>query len=136
MVNLAQRKSVADDRLALLVQVGEDVGRIKQLRVTQVAHRAAFPVRLEYTLAEGSLVKSLDGEPGDVSATHLIDDSDSEIGSKKLDILACNRESAGGGIVRDDHCWPQSSVLPAVEPMEIDQRPGFVHGATKPNVVV
>ena len=44
-------------------------------------------------------MKSLDRESGDVSATYLVDDGDSEIGFQELDVLARNRERAGGGII-------------------------------------
>ena len=38
--------------MALLVEVGEDVGGIEQLNVRQITHRAALSVGLEHTLAK------------------------------------------------------------------------------------
>ena len=81
-------------------------------------------------------MKSLDRQAGDVSAPYLVNDGDAEIGSKKLNIVASDGKRAGGGIVSDNHSWPQRAVLPAVQTTKVDQWSRFVHCATKSIVVV
>lgn len=58
VMNLTERKAVADHRLAVRIAVGNDVRRIQEFRVAQLAEGALAAVGLQDTRAEGPLVNS------------------------------------------------------------------------------
>jgi hypothetical protein len=59
VVELAQRQTIGHDRLAQRVPIGQNVGRVKQLRMVQPAHGACLPVRTQHAYAEVCLVQAL-----------------------------------------------------------------------------
>jgi hypothetical protein len=56
VMELAERKPVTNGRFTVRMAVGQDVSGFEQLRVLQVADRAAPLVRLEHTFSEPLLV--------------------------------------------------------------------------------
>lgn len=58
VVQLAECQAVGDGRFAAL-SVRNDVRRVYQIDVAQIAQRTMFPVRLQDTLAKPLLVKAL-----------------------------------------------------------------------------
>lgn len=68
MVELAEGDAVLDPRLAQLLPVRHDVGRVEELRVAQAAEGALLSVRPEHPLPERALVKPPADQRGDVPA--------------------------------------------------------------------
>jgi hypothetical protein len=58
MVELAQRKAVGHQRLALWVAVGNNMGGVEKLKVPQTAQGSLLLVCLDDPFAEGTLVQS------------------------------------------------------------------------------
>jgi len=57
VVNLRQRQPICDPRLThLLVGIGNDMGRVEELRLRQPRDGTAFPVRAQHGVAERHLV--------------------------------------------------------------------------------
>ena len=61
VVDLAERQTVLDDRLAAIIRVGDDVRRIKELDVRQPADSAPARVGVDDDIAEGTLVEPMPG---------------------------------------------------------------------------
>jgi hypothetical protein len=73
VVQLAERKTVRNDRLASRVTVRQDVRGLEQLAMSQTADAAAQPIGVKNTFAERRLVHPLGGENGDVASLDLVD---------------------------------------------------------------
>jgi len=58
MMNLAQRKTVGNDWIAVRMSIGQDVGGIKEFKMAESADRATLSVSEEHAFAELRLVHS------------------------------------------------------------------------------
>lgn len=76
MVDRAEGEAVADDRLARLLGVGDDVRRIEEPNLPEPADRAAVSVRGEHDAAELRLVDALPDLANDVAPLDLVGDVD------------------------------------------------------------
>src|SRR6266849_294367 len=72
----AEAQAVADDRLARLLGVGDDVRRVEEPQLAQPADSAAIPVGGEYRAAELRLVDALLHLADDVAALDFVWDVD------------------------------------------------------------
>src|SRR3954463_2481757 len=78
VVQLAERETVANDRLALELAVRGDVRSIEQLVVPQPAQRASLLVRTHHALTKSNQVKAAAERGGHICPTRLWILSDAE----------------------------------------------------------
>ena len=73
VVELAERKTIRNDRLTERMAVGEEVRSVEQFPVPQPADGTGLSVCVENPSTERGLVEALDGESGDVTAPSVRD---------------------------------------------------------------
>jgi hypothetical protein len=69
VVELAERKPIANGRFALWMAVRQDVSGFEQLRMLQVAHGTTSPIRLEHAFSEPLLMQSSLDDGADIAAS-------------------------------------------------------------------
>jgi hypothetical protein len=123
VVELAEGKSIRDERLPEGMLVRKDVRGVQKLPVAQTTNRAAFSIRSQHTLAEPGLmepVASLDCHVGATSIGALV--SEQRASGEHRAIVDRYVERQMSRIVSYDIDWPLGQVPSRNDSTEIDQR--------------
>src|SRR2546428_7122689 len=130
VVELAERETVGNDRLAQGMAVREDVSGFQQLVMAEPADGAALLVSAEHALAKAPLVQALPDHRGHVLSPRgqrrrVIDLP----GGRRPDLVIDRHDEAQGfGMVLDDEDRPRRFVEALDDAMEIDERGLPLHG--------
>src|SRR5262249_13332634 len=73
MMQLAERQSVRNPRVAFWISVGDDMCSFEELLMAQAADRAVLAIRFKHTFTECLLVKALSDQSSHI-ATSDVDD--------------------------------------------------------------
>jgi len=118
VMKLAERYAVADDRVALRMAVGRDVGGVQELLVTQAAERASCLVSAQNSLAEELLVKPLADRSRHVLAPGLRAVVGNSIGRQLIggrNVVYLNGKPLVSAIVADHECRICGHIRPGLD---------------------
>jgi hypothetical protein len=127
MVQLAERKSIRNDRVAKLICIRRDVSSVEELRVSQAAQRTGLAIGPKDSLAEGGLKESSLGSRSDVRTPRLrifgcLDDAGRRHQLSCADIVDLEVEEERRRIVSNDENWVRCGVASLAKPKEVSER--------------
>lgn len=141
MMERAQGDSVLDEGFSGRVGVGDDVGRVEKLLVTEPTERTLALVRLKYPFAKPSLVESKADHRGGVESTRGVGvfmeqiDRVGRLQAAMGCIVDGHGEREPARIVGHDEHRPCSEVAPGDNSVEIDKREATFHRKAKTSVI-
>src|ERR1035437_8541926 len=141
VMKLAEREAVADDRIAFIIGIGDDVRRVEKLLMTESAYGALLAVCVEYLLTELLLVESPADCGGYVLPPYLIPVLGGAMKTWVSQVLESRRfadvhlEVETGSVVVHNVDGPRRQVAAWKSPVEVDEREFALHRQPKPAVV-
>lgn len=141
VMELAERQTVADDRIAFVVCISHDVSRVQEFLMTQPTDRALLSIGIQDLNAEPLLMESPPHGRGDVLTPDLIAVLSSPMHASLGQIRdsRClshiDLEVQAGLVIPNDVDRPCREILTWKSAIEVDKREPSLHRQSKSSIV-